>query len=775
MGVSFSRCPGSWASSQKTPLSGGQSLWQQLVAHGADLFWQGSDGSSVQAHLQQYGYSQGNGLNDYCEDPKSAIGELKTLLGENQPSSPSPYVYLPCGNDFALPIPCLLQIAEAWNQQTPAPPTTVVVGTQEQYFKMVKSWSDTNPSGLVHRTMDPTPYWTGFYASRPENKILHHATVRALLGAEVFGMIANLLQVNDALAWAPVVATRQEAIAQGWESLLPSTHHDYITGTAVDSVYTEEQVPLLRAAESIAEGARSTAMQEIAPLIGANPGSGETPVAVFNQLGFSTTGLVEIPTRPGLNVKGVRSGKNSVGPVQTTHDGRLLFQASAPSLGYDTYYLSGKAPGTSSAVSAKISSDGKSVTMANSHMQLVLSKDQGWGITSLQPIVNNQPQPTMIPSGEAANYLTFYKDLGNIYNFGNEFNQNGFTVVTGQLTAGNAQVIENGPLMVRVQVPVTFRDGTSQAEYTIEYTLVAGEPLVGMRVTGSVPLPPDPNNPPSGSIPYAVTVRFPFTESGGAIAKVDGVLRGTPYHWFDKLPEVYWHGPTFQATHNFVVPSSGGTTLGALYHSDIPAWAIDDDGAMIGCILRNTPSVYPWPEAPVGRGANGADFWIHTHHYALRIPQGLEVSPPSLLGLFEESFSFKTPLRGAYINVPTEGVTPSRPVNVSFPTNFSLASVTSGNAILTVAKEGQYNSKAMILRLYQPSNTSQSVTVSLDDYTQATQDFSPKVVPVTALEGPIKNSQPFTVTNDQVTLTVERALTTLEVTQGTTGNKGERP
>jgi len=126
--------------------------------------------------------------------------------------------------------------------------------------------------------------------------------------------------------------------------------------------------------------------------------------------------------------------------------------------------------------------------------------------------------------------------------------------------------------------------------------------------------------------------------------------------------------------------------------------------------------------------------------------------------------AFATPLEGAYINAPTEGVSPDHPVNVSFPTSLSLASITSGNAILTVAKQGQFNPAAMILRLYQPSNATQTVNLSLAGYIQASGNSSPQVIRVTALEQPIEGAQPILVTDGQVTLVMDRALVTLAVT-----------
>jgi alpha-mannosidase len=62
------------------------------------------------------------------------------------------------------------------------------------------------------------------YGSRPEIKIQHQQATRALLGAELYSVIADFLSVSG-------VASAQNSIATGWTKLTPSTHHDYITGT----------------------------------------------------------------------------------------------------------------------------------------------------------------------------------------------------------------------------------------------------------------------------------------------------------------------------------------------------------------------------------------------------------------------------------------------------------------------------------------------------------------------------------------------------------------
>jgi alpha-mannosidase len=758
-GVSFSRLPGSWGSSQKTPVGGGNSLWQDLMAKGADFVWKAKDGSTVQAHMLQNSYSQGKELADYCGDPSGAVSLVQGYLQANQASSPAPYVYVPCGNDFALPIPCLIPIADAFNAKAPALGVTAVVATLPEYMAAVAEWVGDGGKLETHE-IDPTPYWTGFYASRPALKILHHAAARALLGAEVFGAISDTLKTSDALAWAPVAAARRAAIAQGWEAVVPSTHHDYVTGTAVDSVYTEEQRPLLETAVTIARGAGRAAIAEIATVVGAAPGSGEVPVAVFNSLGFARSGTVAITAPRGTVVRSVRDASGTHAAVQALGDDRWLFQAEAPSFGYATYYLSDQAVDISPAVSATASGDTITLAsmLASAALTAVVSRSAGFGITSLVPIVSGVNQPDLVPEGAIANQLVFYEDLGNIYQFGNELGDGNLTQATGSVTTSRATIVENGPLRARIQAEVSFDDGNgATATYLVEYALVAGEPFLRMAITGAVPLPTDPTN---GGTPYAVMVRFPLATAGSA-ATVDGVLRGTPYHWYDKLPVAYWSPPTFQAAHHFVVPSAAGTQLAGFYHRDVPAWAIDGSGAMIACILRNTPGTAPWPKSPSFLGANGVDFGSHRRTYALRVPQGLTAAP-ALLPMFQESWSYATPLRAALVGVPSAGVSPQHPVDSALPATFSLAQVTSGNAILTVAKSAEADPSALVLRLYQPSDTSQSVTIAL-----ASQLGATTLTPITALERPIDGAQPVAVSDQQATVTMDRAIATFAVSRAT--------
>jgi alpha-mannosidase len=398
---------------------------------------------------------------------------------------------------------------------------------------------------------------------------------------------------------------------------------------------------------------------------------------------------------------------------------------------------------------------GDTVTLASASLRAVISRAAGFGLTSVIPIVDGVDQDDLVAPGEVANQLVFYQDVGNLYNFGNELATDGLTAVTGTLTVDEVRVCEAGPLRARVEATVAFDDGNgSAASYVVEYALAAGEPFLRMATTGGAPLPTRADV----YTPYSVMARFPLASAGRA-ATVDGVVRGTPYHWHDQLPVAYWSAPTFQATHHFVQPSAAGTALAGFYHRDLPAWAIDGGGAMIACLLRNTPAAYPWPTSPAGRGADGMDLERHRRSYALRVPQGM-AGASALLPVFEEAWGYAAPLRAELAGQPSAGVSPQHPVTAALPATFSLAQVTSGNAALTVAKAAQ-DASGLVLRLYQPSNASQTVTIAL-----AAELGAASLTPITALEQPIQGASAVPVVDGVATVTMDRAIATYAIVKG---------
>lgn len=768
-GVGFGRVPPG-SGQNPNPLNGSLSVANQLLKDGVDFIWSAADGSTTFAHWMQDSYSQGDSIdcsgnfNDtICPPdfgaPNCPQQQINCYYDTNKGASPTEYVFVPIGSDFRPPITDLLSYVDGYNQ---APLTTgvwAVAATFDHYTALVNGyWQRTGNTPPAPKSFFATPYWTGFYASRPGNKILHQATTRALLGAEVYGKVADMLQASGP-SWEPAVNVRNEAISGGWQAVAPSTHHDYITGTAVDAVYTGEQRPLLINAETIAESARRMAAREIASLVEATPKEGETPVAVFNQLSSQRTGLVEVPAPTGVKVASARTS-GGTGPVQVTEKGNLLFMGSAPSLGYDSAYLSAaSAPPVTDptmSLSYTASSDGTQFTLTNHYLTVAVSQAALWGIASLQDTGGSEPVE-MIVSGQAGNSMQFYLDYGDIYRFGNETNTTFMIDPHGKLTAGAAEMVETGPLRLRLRANLQFNSKGMQGtpvsgNYVLEYTLVAGEPFLRMSITGAAPLTanglPTGAQPGSGN-PYSVMVQFPFADPAtGKLVPIDAMPHGTTYHWQSELPVAYWHGPTFMATHDFLLPEANSSYLAAMFHASIPAWAIDPSGALIGCVFRNTPS------GGNNLGAIGSDTGTHAHHYAIRMPSG--VQDASTGAQLYESLRFQTPLLGEYINVPMDFYPPE----LSFPATFSLASIKDGNAIITAAKSAEASPSDLVLRIYQPTNAPVEVTVSLGVNTRAPKSTL-SALEITALETDISGAQSISVTNNAFTFNAKYALATL--------------
>src|SRR6185369_174310 len=122
-------------------------------------------------------------------------------------------------------------------------------------------------------------------------------------------------------------------------------------------------------------------------------------------------------------------------------------------------------------------------------------------------------------------------------------------------SAGALTVLESGPLRTRVLAQTTLAGRMFQKEYQ----LIAAEPFLRMRATGSAP---------AGT---SVMVQFPLS------GPVDTIAYGTPYHWDRKAP-ARAGTPTFEAVHDFLIPIFANTPRCAMLHAGVPAWAVQPDG-----------------------------------------------------------------------------------------------------------------------------------------------------------------------------------------------------
>jgi alpha-mannosidase len=329
----FARVPG--AENQNPPArptSPGQtSAADQLMQTGLDFVWRAADGSSILAHWMPYDYyCQGNSIDSNGTSAQSTNAQIASYIQKNKSISPTPYIFIPLGCDFDSPKPQLLDYAANWNNSHDpngyrATGVWVAVATFDHYMQLVGCHADE----LQTLNFNPTPYFMGFYASRPANKILHHAATKSLLGAEVFGAVADFGAGSKKSDPAGRLALQNEA----WSVLVASTHHDYITGTsgaAYMDVNAQEQLPRLMLALEMSDALKTEAIGEVVGGINSTPGAYEAPVAVLNQLGFARDDVAELPLGAGLGAASVRGSLSAAGLVQPSANGGLLLKRGCP-------------------------------------------------------------------------------------------------------------------------------------------------------------------------------------------------------------------------------------------------------------------------------------------------------------------------------------------------------------------------------------------------------------------------------------------------------------
>ncbi|MCU1348337.1 MAG: putative alpha-mannosidase, partial [Acidobacteria bacterium] len=714
---------------------------------GLDFTWQANDGSQIQAHWLSNGYCEGNNIGDYSSSgfgggtipPSSGKTEIQSLItAQSTTAIPNPpYMFVPIDCDFTAPYTNLPTIVANWNANPGIPGVTVVMASFDHFMQLVAAAGappPVSPTSAAYPFI-PHPYYSGCYGSKPLIKTTHYQTARTLLFTEAMQVV--LQAIGNAAA--PGALTQ---LAQAWNDLAPSTHHDYIPGTAPNTadptkspcaadgatdVYDDEQVPLLQQALAAAQAVQSDVLGAIA---GALP-AGDATVVVFNPLGFGRTAIADLASPPAGNFQSSTTDSQNFIPLQDDGNGGLLVQASPPSLGYTTITLSTTGANALTGLSGSQPVADGPVTMTNASISAIVDTT---GITSLTT-----------PNGttnylDAAAGLVFYEDQGNIYRFAMEIPCGGNYKFEpdASMTLGNPTITltESGPLRTTAVVTGTI----GGAPWTITYQLYATDTALRITVTGAAP---------SG---YSVMWRFPFMTAATSLTY------GTTSHWDTQSPRNFfdWTPPkgtdlmTFEPTHEFVAAIGMDSYLGAIYHYATPGWAIDTSGAVIGCLLRNTPGMQ--------NAAWGIDPDAHTVSFAVALPVGLD-SPGN--GAWVSGSMLAAALD---VNNPLAALTVPASATGALPSSMSIASTRDATALVTVAKVGTVDPSQLILRLYQPTNTSQSsVEVTLDPTVAAMYQSNGSLAAstVNALEQPSDPTTIVSTTATTVTVDLPFAITTV--------------
>lgn len=280
-GMYFPGCDYELASRFPRPGSSADRLLNQ--ERSLDFVWQGPDGAEVLCHWNAYTYGQGDllahrGLSRIYLVPfsvadrsdRNVARRIRQYVAQLRPYSRTPYCFCPIGMDFVGPIPDLVALLDRYNRRHyPVSGVWAVNAGLDDYQDLV----DCYRSQLPVLALDPNPYWTGFYTSRPSLKELCYELVDQLLLAEQLALLPQNAGVEQAIV---------DELAGAWWTAAVANHHDLITGTSPDRVVEEEQRPWLERATAIA----SRAVNRLSPSASAGAQCPATAGAVsWQQLG----------------------------------------------------------------------------------------------------------------------------------------------------------------------------------------------------------------------------------------------------------------------------------------------------------------------------------------------------------------------------------------------------------------------------------------------------------------------------------------------------------
>jgi len=236
------------------PLPGSTAERLQLKEKTLDFVWRTADGAEVLTHWNAFSYGMGDllvysGLSRVYLFPTAVSNRrdrhvakrIDQYVNQLAPLSRTPYLYCPIGTDFISPTRGLVGLLDRYNRNHyPETGVWAVNAGLDDYLNLVEF----HRKDLPVIDMDPNPYWTGFYTSRPALKRSAITLVKKLLLAET-----QSLEDRDQKG----ARQDQTRIREIWDEMIVSNHHDFITGTSPDKVVEQEQKPLLLAAHRKAD------------------------------------------------------------------------------------------------------------------------------------------------------------------------------------------------------------------------------------------------------------------------------------------------------------------------------------------------------------------------------------------------------------------------------------------------------------------------------------------------------------------------------------------
>ena len=317
-------------------------------------------------------------------------------------------------------------------------------------------------------------YHRGVFTTQAETKRRIRRSEEAVLNAEEFASLASLygrIYPDDELHLA-------------WKNLLFDHFHDIMPGSGIAVNYLDAKRNL-EDVQRMGHEISDAALKEIVAHV--NTEGNGVPIVIFNSLSWPRTEIVEVEVQlPGpakylevVNSAGKRAPSQLLAMDTGTPRARLLMLASAPALGYNTYFVRAAAKPEPNSSAVKASAD----TLENEFVRLKIDPKSGCMLSlfdkrskteALAPSETDTGGPK---DGVCGNLLQEFADKPkqwDAWNIDADFEKQHWDLDS----ADEVKLVESGPLRAVIRVKNHFQNST----FVRDVTLYAGMPRADVKM-----------------------------------------------------------------------------------------------------------------------------------------------------------------------------------------------------------------------------------------------------------------------------------------------------
>ena len=317
-------------------------------------------------------------------------------------------------------------------------------------------------------------YHRGVFTTQAETKRRIRRSEEAVLNAEEFASLASLYgrtYPHDELQLA-------------WKNLLFDHFHDIMPGSGIAVNYLDAKRNL-EDAQRMSREISDRALQEIIAHV--NTEGNGVPIVIFNSLSWPRTESIEVEVQlPGpakyvevVDSAGTRARSQLLAMDAGTHRARLLMLASAPALGYNTYFVRAAAKPEPNSSAVRASAD----TLENEFIRLKIDPKTGCMLSlfdkhskteALAPSKTDTGGPKDRVCGNLLQTFADKPKQWDAWNIDADFEKKHWDLDS----ADEVKLVESGPLRAVIRVKNHFQNST----FVRDVTLYSGMPRVDVKM-----------------------------------------------------------------------------------------------------------------------------------------------------------------------------------------------------------------------------------------------------------------------------------------------------